>query len=152
MKPSAVAAVHDEGHHGGEHSHPANGMHGEHDHGAAGASAKDPVCGMSVALGAGKPSLEHSGQTHHFCSQKCLDKFKADPAAYLPGAGKAKVTAAPRGAVYTCPMHPEIERDAPGECPKCGMALEPKGVPAGDEGPNPELVDFKRRLWVGVGA
>ena len=149
MKPSADFKGHDKGHHGGEHSHPAHGMHGEHDHGAAGASAKDPVCGMRVALGAGKPSLERSGQTHHFCSQKCLDKFKADPAAYLPGADKAKAPAAPKGTVYTCPMHPEIERDAPGECPKCGMALEPKGAPAGDEGPNPELVDFKRRLWVG---
>ena len=150
MKPSADYKGHDKGHHGGEHSHPAHGMHGEHDHGAAGASAKDPVCGMSVALGAGKPSLEHSGQTHHFCSQKCLDKFKTDPAAYLPGAGKAKVPAAAKGTVYTCPMHPEIERDAPGECPKCGMALEPKGVPAGEEGPNPELVDFKRRFWIGT--
>ncbi|TIX22040.1 copper-translocating P-type ATPase, partial [Mesorhizobium sp.] len=49
---------------------------------------------------------------------------------------------------YTCPMHPEIIRDKPGSCPKCGMALEPMGVPTGDEGPNPELVDFTRRFWV----
>jgi Cu+-exporting ATPase len=51
---------------------------------------------------------------------------------------------------YTCPMHPEIVRDAPGDCPICGMALEPMGVPAEGEGPNPELVDFKRRFWVGA--
>ena len=51
---------------------------------------------------------------------------------------------------YTCPMHPEIVRDVPGNCPICGMALEPMGVPAEDEGPNPELVDFKRRFWVGA--
>jgi Cu+-exporting ATPase len=52
--------------------------------------------------------------------------------------------------IYTCPMHPEIEQVGPGDCPICGMALEPKGVPAGDEGPNPELVDFRRRFAVGV--
>ncbi len=51
---------------------------------------------------------------------------------------------------YTCPMHPEIVREVPGHCPICGMALEPMGVPAEDEGPNPELVDFKRRLWIGA--
>ena len=45
-------------------------------------------------------------------------------------------------------MHPEIVRDGPGSCPKCGMALEPMGAPTGDEGPNPELVEFTRRFWV----
>src|SRR5690606_40996127 len=54
----------------------------------------------------------------------------------------------PKGTQYTCPMHPEIVRDAPGACPICGMALEPMGMPTGEEGPNPELVDFTRRLWV----
>src|SRR5690606_26642314 len=54
----------------------------------------------------------------------------------------------PKGTQYTCPMHPEIVRDKPGSCPICGMALEPMGVPTGDEGPNPELIDFTRRLWV----
>lgn len=53
-------------------------------------------------------------------------------------------------AKYTCPMHPEIVRDEPGDCPKCGMALEPMGVPATDDEPNPELIDFKRRFWVGA--
>ena len=52
----------------------------------------------------------------------------------------------PKGTQYTCPMHPEIIRDKPGSCPICGMALEPMGVPTGDEGPNPELIDFTRRL------
>ena len=56
----------------------------------------------------------------------------------------------PAGTIYTCPMHPEIEQVGPGDCPICGMALEPKGVPAGDEGPNPELVDFRRRFAVGA--
>ena len=54
------------------------------------------------------------------------------------------------GAVYTCPMHPEIEQIGPGTCPICGMALEAKGIPALDDGPNPELVDFTRRFWFGV--
>ena len=53
-------------------------------------------------------------------------------------------------AEYTCPMHPEILRDEPGDCPICGMALEPRGVPATGDGPNPELVDFTRRFWVGA--
>ena len=113
-------------------------------------SAKDPVCGMSVTLGAGKPSLEHAGTTYHFCSQKCHDKFAANPEHYLTGAHKKPAVAAPQGTQYTCPMHPEIIRDAPGDCPKCGMALEPMGVPAIDDGPNPELVDFKRRFLVGA--
>ncbi|MBL8659752.1 MAG: cadmium-translocating P-type ATPase [Rhodospirillales bacterium] len=112
--------------------------------------ATDPVCGMSVKKDAGKPSLEHGGQTYYFCCQKCHDRFAADPKAFLPGASKRKVDDAPRGAKYTCPMHPEVVRDGPGDCPKCGMALEPMGVPAADEGPNPELVDFRRRFWVGI--
>ena len=62
--------------------------------------------------------------------------------------GHAAPEPMPRGTQYTCPMHPEIITDAPGNCPKCGMALEPMGVPAGDNEPNPELIDFTRRLWI----
>ena len=109
----------------------------------------DPVCGMTVNLDAGKPSLKHKGETYHFCSQGCHDKFAADPAKYKDGPPKQEP--APEGTVYTCPMHPEVEQVGPGDCPICGMALEPKGIPAADEGPNPELIDFRRRLWVGVG-
>ena len=69
--------------------------HAGHDHGVAGdAMVKDPVCGMSVALGAGKPSLEHAGTTYHFCSQKCHDKVAADPAYFLTEMHK-KPAAAP---------------------------------------------------------
>ncbi|TRZ99042.1 MAG: heavy metal translocating P-type ATPase [Rhodocyclaceae bacterium] len=125
---------------------PAHRAHDHHQ--TAAATTKDPVCGMSVELGVGKPSLVHDGQTYHFCSQKCHDKFAAAPGPYLTGDKPAP--AGPKGTQYTCPMHPEIVRDAPGDCPKCGMALEPLGVPAADDGPNPELVDFKRRFWVGV--
>ncbi|MBW3098584.1 heavy metal translocating P-type ATPase [Pseudohoeflea coraliihabitans] len=108
----------------------------------------DPVCGMQVAVDAGKPSLEHKGQTFHFCSSKCHDKFETDPWFYLSG-GNAKKKVVASGAVqYTCPMHPEVVRDGPGACPICGMALEPMSGVA--EGPNEELVDFTRRLWVSV--
>ncbi len=110
--------------------------------------AKDPVCGMTVKLDEGKPSRKHKGETYHFCSQKCYDKFGADPEHFL--SGKHRDEALPEGTKYTCPMHPEIVRDEPGDCPICGMALEPMGVPAADEEPNPELVDFKRRFLIGA--
>ena len=113
-------------------------------------TAKDPVCGMTVELGQGKPSREHEGETYHFCSQKCHDKFAADPEHFLSSAHKQASESLPKGTQYTCPMHPEIVRDAPGDCPICGMALEPMGVPAADEGPNPELVDIKRRFLIGA--
>jgi P-type Cu+ transporter len=103
---------------------------------------------MSVNPHAGKPSHEHGGETYHFCSQRCRDRFAADPDKYL--AGRPEPEPMPAGTIYTCPMHPEIEQVGPGECPICGMALEPEGVPAADEGPNPELVDFRRRFVVGA--
>jgi Cu+-exporting ATPase len=127
----------------------------QHDHGPSQAAAgrpavKDPVCGMTVPVDAGKPSLEHAGETYHFCSQGCHDKFATDPVHFISGAHREPQAVAPKGTKYTCPMHPEIVRDGPDECPKCGMALEPMGIPADDQGPNPELVDFRRRFWVGA--
>lgn len=70
----------------------------------------------------------------------------ADPDTYLNGDNAPKN--APKGTQYTCPMHPQVVRDEPGNCPICGMALEPMGIPTGGEGPSPELVDFTRRFWV----
>ncbi len=116
----------------------------------AGSISKDPVCGMTVDLNKDKPRFDHEGTTYHFCSQKCHDKFADDPEHYISGAHKQKTKEPVSGAKYTCPMHPEIVRDAPGDCPICGMALEPMGVPTGDEGPNPELLDFRRRMWIGT--
>tara|TARA_R110002096_G_scaffold73444_4_gene174140 strand:+ start:2432 stop:4801 length:2370 start_codon:yes stop_codon:yes gene_type:complete len=135
-----------------KHEHHDHSDHHHHHHTAADAAGtvKDPVCGMTVEPDKGKPSLQHGGQTYHFCSQKCHDKFAADPESYLSGAAQAKTENLPEGTQYTCPMHPEIVSDAPGDCPICGMALEPMGIPAADEGPNPELVDFTRRFWVGT--
>ena len=109
-------------------------------------AALDPVCGMTVDVTANKPFHTHNGLAFHFCSQKCHDKFVADPDRYIRGARPKAEEALPTGTIYTCPMHPEIEQVGPGVCPICAMALEPKGVPAQDEGPNPELVDFRRRF------
>ncbi len=54
------------------------------------------------------------------------------------------------GAVYTCPMHPEVRQVAPGSCPICGMALELESAAMQAEQTNPELTDFTRRFWVGA--
>ena len=87
-------------------------------------TVKDPVCGMTVdpARAAGKH--EYQGQTYYFCNPKCNERFAGDPEKYLHPAPQHAV--APKGAVYICPMDPEVRQDHPGACPKCGMALEPE--------------------------
>ncbi|CTQ34512.1 heavy metal translocating P-type ATPase [Jannaschia rubra] len=110
--------------------------------------ATDPVCGMAVNRAAAEHLSSHAGERLYFCSARCKEKFDAAPETWLKG--KPTPEPMPAGTTYTCPMHPEIEQVGPGECPICGMALEPKGVPTGDEGPNPELVDFTRRFRVGA--
>jgi len=109
-------------------------------------TAVDPVCGMSVERATAANFMRHEGKGFYFCSPGCKGKFETEPAKYL--GDRPAQEPMPKGMQYTCPMHPEIVRDKPGSCPICGMALEPMGVPTGDEGPNPELVDFTRRLWV----
>lgn len=111
-------------------------------------TATDPVCGMSVDKPTAKWMAKHDGQKFYFCSESRLKKFEADPQHYLGDAPKPEAPTAPKGTMYTCPMDPEIVQDHPGDCPLCGMALEPMGVPQGDSGPNPELVDFSRRFWI----
>ncbi|HEY8193689.1 MAG TPA: heavy metal translocating P-type ATPase, partial [Hyphomicrobium sp.] len=91
---------------------------------------------------------EHAGRAYYFCSAGCRTKFVADPAKYLD-ADAASAEPVPEGAIYTCPMHPEIRQVGPGTCPICGMALEPDLVTAETQ-PNPELADMSRRLWIGV--
>ncbi|MBY4610812.1 heavy metal translocating P-type ATPase [Rhizobium sp. 9T] len=110
-------------------------------------TAKDPVCGMAVDRSTAKHFLKVKGEKFYFCSAACQMKFEADPTAYRDG-NRPAAKPAPKGTLYTCPMHPEVVSDRPGDCPKCGMALEPMGIPPDDEGPSPELVDFTRRLWV----
>ena len=117
-----------------------------HHHSAAAAGAIDPVCGMTVDPHTAKHRAEHRGHAYYFCSAGCRTKFIADPAKYL---GKREPEPVAAGAVYTCPMHPEIRQVGPGSCPICGMALEPE-VAAPDTGPNPELVDMTRRFWIGL--
>ena len=112
-------------------------------------TAVDPVCGMTVNVNAGKPHLSYKGTDYHFCSQKCRELFGADTYFYLSGNKAKKKVTAPADARYTCPMDPEIVQEGPGTCPICGMALEP--MDGKSEGPNEELVDFSRRLWVSAG-
>jgi P-type Cu+ transporter len=112
-------------------------------------NAKDPVCGMTVEIGPDTRHAEFHGKTFHFCSEKCQTKFKADPSLYASDRAAAPKDPAPAKAQYTCPMHPEIIRDAPGACPICGMALEAV-MPA--EGANSELIDFTRRMWISAAA
>jgi Cu+-exporting ATPase len=110
--------------------------------------ATDPVCGMAVNRADARHLAKHDGQRYYFCSARCREKFTAEPASYLTG--KPAPQPMPDGTVYTCPMHPQIQQLGPGDCPLCGMALEPAGIPAADDEPNPELVDFKRRFLVGA--
>ncbi|WP_426661187.1 heavy metal translocating P-type ATPase [Rhodanobacter aciditrophus] len=118
--------------------------HGHHDHAQQARMAKDPVCGMTVDPQATAHHAEHAGHAYHFCSARCRGKFVADPEAYL---GKRQpLPPAPAGTIYTCPMHPEVQQVGPGECPKCGMALEPM-MPALDEDDGGELRAMTRRFW-----
>ena len=111
-----------------------------------GARVTDPVCGMAVDPATATARHEHAGVTYHFCCEGCRRKFAADPQRYLEPRTPEPVIP---GAVYTCPMHPEVRQVGPGSCPICGMALEPEQVEA-EAGPNPELVDFTRRLGIGL--
>ena len=114
-----------------------------HDHPTADA-AKDPVCGMTP-----KPDTPHrhthAGVDYRFCSGGCKTKFAADPDRYLH---PSEPEPAQPGAVYTCPMHPEVEQVGPGDCPKCGMALEPKAFDPDAPADDTELRDMTRRFWV----
>ena len=104
---------------------------------------------MSVDPNTAKHRAEHAGHSYFFCSAGCRTKFLADPAKYLEPAPAATVEAVPDGTIYTCPMHPQIRQVGPGNCPICGMALEPLLATA-EAGPNPELADFTRRFWIGT--
>ncbi|MHB0670070.1 heavy metal translocating P-type ATPase [Roseomonas mucosa] len=145
------------GHHT-SHGHPhQNGPRcGHHHHHGPGPAADpglvtDPVCGMKVDPATSKHRLEHAGTTFHFCSAGCRTKFQADPEKYLKlkDAAAAPAPAPRKGAIYTCPMHPEIRQEGPGNCPICGMALEPLEVTA-EAAPNHELADMTRRFWIGL--
>jgi Cu+-exporting ATPase len=108
---------------------------------------EDPVCGMLVDPHNAKHRFGYQNETWYFCSSRCQEKFEAEPQQYLGEKTPAK--AAPDGTFYICPMHPEIHQEGPGDCPICGMALEPEDVSI-DSGPSAELTDMTRRFWVGL--
>jgi Cu+-exporting ATPase len=131
----------DTAHH--DHNH---GGHDHHSSGPAEAGVLDPVCGMTVDPTTTPHKHPYKGETYYFCSGGCRTKFAGHPEKYL---GPREPEPVIEGAIYTCPMHPEIRQEGPGSCPICGMALEPD-MPSADTGPNPELVDFTRRFWIGL--
>jgi Cu+-exporting ATPase len=104
---------------------------------------------MKVTIASATNVAVHDHRTHYFCSPRCRTKFVADPNAYLEPTAAPPAEALPSGTIYTCPMHPEIRQVGPGSCPICGMALEPAEVTS-DQGSNEELIDMRRRLWVGL--
>jgi P-type Cu+ transporter len=118
-----------------------------------------PKCGMFLVPEdeSGDPAPhDHSGHDHsghdHSGHGPACHGHDDDPAAVkaLKGGQYDTVPEGYAGAVYTCPMHAEVRHPGPGSCPLCGMALEPETISLEDDGPNPELVDFTRRFWVGA--
>ena len=109
--------------------------------------AIDPVCGMQVNPATAKHQAEHDSKTSYFCSARCREKFIADPQAYLGSPPAPASAAAPTGTLYICPMHPEVQQVGPGNCPKCGMALEPM-LPSTDADDGGELASMTRRFWI----
>ena len=116
----------------------------EHEPEPGAPTGTDPVCGMNVPLTSPHRYVVNGSEVV-FCSARCRDRFASDPSAYLSGE-RDEPSAVSKGA-YTCPMHPEIERDGPGSCPICGMALEPKVGSASQSEESHELGDMKRRFW-----
>jgi P-type Cu+ transporter len=125
--------------------------------GTISATNRDPVCGMTVDSASAADKVEFKGKSYYFCSQHCARTFKADPERYSSARGAVPVQHAaskvpsPRASMaakYTCPMHPEVVQDAPGSCPKCGMALVP--IAGTGEADDSELRDLTRRFWVGT--
>jgi len=110
---------------------------------------KDPVCGMDVSPEQAVATEEYRGRSYYFCSTRCCRKFQEAPEAYLGREDAQKRAKGDDGRQYTCPMHPEVAQVGPGSCPKCGMALEPLEITAGEE-ESPELRGMSRRFWVSL--
>lgn len=131
---------HNEDSHSHQHNHAAPSLE-------PATELKDPVCGMTVTVDS-PHHLEHQGHVYYFCSAKCLGKFNDQPEHYTHPAQHTEPVPdqASAGTTYTCPMHPEIQQDQPGSCPKCGMALEPM-MPSLEDDDNSEFKNFSRRFW-----
>ncbi|MBL4698460.1 MAG: HAD-IC family P-type ATPase, partial [Phycisphaerales bacterium] len=108
--------------------------------------ATDPVCGMKIDPSSASESFEYQSKRYHFCSGSCASKFKGDPQHYIIPINDRPVGDTPADAVYTCPMHPEVQQVGPGSCPKCGMALEP--MDATVEQDDTELKDMTKRFVI----
>ena len=132
---------------GGSHDHAGHDVLPAHQYRTDNTKTVDPVCGMTVDTATSKYRYDRARQTYYFCSDGCRSKFAAEPEKYLNKT--ASKPAVPEGTIYTCPMHPQIRQVEPGNCPICGMALEPE-VASLDDKPNPELTDMTRRFWVGL--
>jgi Cu+-exporting ATPase len=118
--------------------------------GEASGAAIDPVCGMKVDQATAKHRFAYRGQAYFFCSARCRTRFEAEPEQYLaPKQSRPPEPVARPGAIYTCPMHPEVRQVGPGSCPICGMALEPELVSL-DDAPDPELIDMTRRFQIAL--
>ncbi|MFG0253471.1 MAG: heavy metal translocating P-type ATPase [Rhodopirellula sp. JB053] len=121
--------------------------------------AIDPVCGMRVDRSTNLHS-EYQGTTYYFCHPGCLERFEKTPeqilaeraakdAAKAQG-GSSNGQPADPNAIYTCPMDPEIEQVGPGDCPICGMDLEPKFVDPSASGDDQQYLNMRRRFWIGA--
>ena len=113
--------------------------------------AIDPICGMTVDERTAVSAVR-DGVTAYFCSAGCRARFLGEPPqAESPCCGsrpRSAPTPARADAVYTCPMHPEVEQIGPGACPKCGMDLEPTTLLPGDAGDDAEVRGMGRRFWI----
>jgi Cu+-exporting ATPase len=123
------------GGHGGSHQNPTEDV------------AIDPVCGMRVNRATAEHRFTYKGQEYLFCGGRCRERFAAEPEKFV--GRREPEPAAAVGAIYTCPMHPEIRQVGPGSCPICGMALEPEQISL-DDAPDPELIDMTRRFWIAL--
>jgi len=107
----------------------------------------DPVCHMEVTSDS-KYRCRYAEKPYYFCSDHCLQEFKAHPEEYIEKRDASAAKEPDSTTVYTCPMHPEIRQQGPGVCPKCGMALEP--VVSAKEEKNDEYIDMRRRFIISV--
>ena len=108
---------------------------------------KDVVCGMTIDSEKAFGKSDFQGETYYFCSNGCLNKFRDNPSGFLEGKKEVKLKTESEGVEYTCPMHPQIVQIGPGNCPICGMTLEPKVLTLDDK-PDAEYLDMKRRFWI----
>jgi Cu+-exporting ATPase len=141
-------------HHAHDHAEAAHACCGGNHQSAAQetADAIDPVCGMQVKRESAKHRFEYKDREYLFCCARCRERFQTDPETFLKPKEQRQPEPkppAPAGAIYTCPMDPEVRQVGPGTCPICGMALEPEQVSL-DQGPDPELIDMTRRFQIAL--